>query len=120
MTRLDASRGQKSRAGIGFLVGAGVGALGAVVYCSRDASEFSDEGKCEVYGRDFTLLITGLIGAAGGIVGGFVGYLIKTDRWEEVPLERLRVSLAPQRLLAPTGPISDVDSGLILLRSTGA
>ena len=42
----------------------------------------------------------------GGIVGGFVSHNIKTERWEEVPLEcrfcrvikqRLRVSLAPQR-----------------------
>ena len=45
-------------------------------------------------------------GALGGIVGGFVGHNIKTERWEEVPLEcrfcrvikqRLRVSLALQR-----------------------
>jgi hypothetical protein len=26
-----------------------------------------------------------------------VGALIKTDRWEEVPLDRLRVSFAPKR-----------------------
>ena len=79
-------------AGIGFAAGA----LGTVIYCSGN-NEFSDEGKCEVYGRDFTLMTTGLVGAAGGIVGVIIGYGIKTDRWEEVPLDQLRVSLAPQR-----------------------
>jgi len=39
------------------------------------------------------LIVSAIVGAAGGIVG----YFIKTDRWEEIPLERLRVSLTPQR-----------------------
>jgi hypothetical protein len=30
----------------------------------------------------------------GVIIGGFIW---KTDRWEEVPLDRLRVSFGPQR-----------------------
>ena len=38
-----------------------------------------------------------IVGAIGTVAGGLVGYFIKTERWEEVPLERLRVSLAPQR-----------------------
>ena len=97
VTRFDVSRGQKSRAGIGILVGAGAGALGAVIYCSQDKNEFSDEGKCVLFDDDTTPFQALIFGAAGGIVGGFVGYLIKTDRWEEVPLERLRVSLNPQR-----------------------
>ncbi len=32
----------------------------------------------------------------GGVVGGIIGYFVKTERWEEVPLERLRVSLTPR------------------------
>ena len=31
-----------------------------------------------------------------GLAGGIAGYFIKTDLWEEVPLERPRVSLTPQ------------------------
>ena len=57
-------------AGIGFAAGA----LGTVIFCSGNRNEFSDEGKCEVYGRDFTLMATGLVGAAGGIVGVVIGY----------------------------------------------
>ena len=33
----------------------------------------------------------------GAGVGAVVGYFIKTDRWEEISLDRLRVSFAPQR-----------------------
>ena len=33
----------------------------------------------------------------GGVVGLLGGALIKSERWEEVPLDRLRVNLGPQR-----------------------
>ena len=97
VTHLDVSRGQRSHALLGAGIGFAAGTLGTVIYCSGNRNEFSDEGKCEVLGRDFTLLATGLVGAAGGIVGVIMGYVIKTDRWEEVPLDQLRVSLAPRR-----------------------
>ncbi len=35
--------------------------------------------------------------AVKGSGRGLGGYLIKTERWEEIPLERLRLGLAPQR-----------------------
>ena len=37
------------------------------------------------------------IGAVGAVVGALAGAFTKTDRWEEVPLDRLRVSFVPQR-----------------------
>jgi hypothetical protein len=37
-----------------------------------------------------------VFGAAGGLVGLGIGALFKTERWEEVPLDQLRVSVAPQ------------------------
>jgi hypothetical protein len=93
LTRLDVYQGQKSNLllsmGIGFVAGAGLGALvGASMDCEK--AGFSDEASC-----------TGL-GAAGGaavglLVGTTAGLLIKSDRWEEVPLDQLRVSVVPQR-----------------------
>jgi hypothetical protein len=90
VTRLDVYRGQKSNLllgmGVGFGAGAGLGALvGATVDCENG---FGNEETC-----------VGL-GAAGGavvglLVGTTAGLLIKSDRWEEVPLDRLRVSFAP-------------------------
>ena len=38
-----------------------------------------------------------IFGVLGGAAGAIVGHYIKTDLWEEVPIEGLRVSLAPQR-----------------------
>ena len=94
VTRLDVNRGRRSHTLLGAGIGFAAGALWGVVLCRRKAGH-----HCGVYGSDsdFTPLVAGVLGAGGGLVGGFAGYLIKTDRWEEVPLERLRVSLAPQR-----------------------
>jgi hypothetical protein len=42
------------------------------------------------------LLGAGALGLAGTVVGAFVGLSIKTERWEEVPLDQLRLGFAPQ------------------------
>ena len=97
VTRLDVSRGQKSNFALGAGIGFAAGALVGLVHCSRDAGGFSDVGMCDLADDDLTLWVTFVIGAIGGAAVGFVGNFIKTERWEEVPLERLRVSLAPQR-----------------------
>ncbi len=100
VTRLDVSRGRKSHALLGATIGLAAGALGAVIYCkSADKTEFYDKGECSTFfGNDnLTLAFAVIYGGLGGVAGGLVGYLIKTERWEEIPLERLRVSLAPQR-----------------------
>jgi hypothetical protein len=92
LTRVDVNRGQKSNAGrgalFGFLIGAGIGAvaLGSSSLCAETLEV--PAGRCA------------LIGAGGGGVGGLLlgtiaGALIKTDRWQEVPVDRLRVSLIP-------------------------
>ena len=95
VTRLDVHRGRtgnwRKGAKIGALVGlpAGLayGVLIHVAYCH----DFDGDFEC------WPLAPLGAVagGLAGALVGGAVGAL--TDRWEEVPLERLRVSLAPQR-----------------------
>ena len=85
MTRLDVSRGLKSNTQGGAVMGVHAGALGAVVYCKAvDALEYAP-------------MLAMFFGAAGGLVGGIIGHNIKTDLWEKVPLERLRVSQTPQR-----------------------
>ena len=92
VTRLDVSRGRKSNAGLGALIGFAAGAVGTVVYCQA-----VDRGGCVLFSDDITLQLALIHGAGGGLLGLLVGHSMKTDLWEEVPLERLRVSLAPQR-----------------------
>ena len=97
VTHLDVSRGRKSLAILSASLGFAAGAAGAVVYCkSVKKNEFSEEGACVVFDSDTTPYQALLVGGLGGLVGGIVGYFIKTDRWEEVPLERVRATLAPQ------------------------
>ncbi len=96
VTRLDVSRGRKTNTGkgaeIGFLLG---GVVGAVIgYASYE--------ECACLGGGVgpeTLAVAGAgIGALGGLVAGaLIGSSTKTDRWREVPLDRVRVSLGPQR-----------------------
>ena len=47
-----------------------------------------------------SLLLTGT-GLAGGLlgagVGAVIGWAIKTERWEEVPLDRLQLNMVPLR-----------------------
>ncbi len=93
VTRLDVSRGERSRwargLGVGFLGGALIGAAYGGTHAGTDAWDLPTDVAVGLGAAFF--------GAGGGLVGGIAGYFIKTDRWEEVPLERLSVSLAPQR-----------------------
>ena len=86
VTRLEVSRGMKSRAftgarwgfGIGGLIGMGIG-----YYSTDDWDEAETQG----------LLGALLGGVAGAVVGGLVGSTMEVERWEEVPIDRLRVSV---------------------------
>ena len=96
VTWLEVSRGQKSAigkgAGIGFLVGAGLGA--GVGFAFGKALEDIDACDC----HPAMMVVGGLgVGALGALIGAGVGAATKSERWEEVPLDQLRVSFAPQR-----------------------
>ena len=95
VTRLDVSRGRKANtgkgAGIGVLLGVVAGAL--IGYASYESESFFIELDPEAYA------VWGAVfgGLVGGGVGALIGASIRTDRWQEVPLDRLRVNLGPQR-----------------------
>ncbi len=112
ITKLEIARGTKSigigrGAGIGFLVGALTGAIIGATYESPEpecesASQGDDPigiavGCTDVISPEM-LVIGGAIvlGAVGAGIGAVIGS-IKSDRWEEVPLDQLRVSFVPQR-----------------------
>ena len=68
--------------GLGGLAGAGIGLL-------------ADEEGNDLRSEDAAALGAGFFGIIGFFAGTIAGYI--TDRWEEVPLDRLRVSVAPRR-----------------------
>jgi hypothetical protein len=104
LTRLEVSRDRQSRAGTGGIVGLVGGAVAGAVICiaaqcsltSGSESAFEDEGLNSI------ALAAALGGAAGYSVGFLIGSAIKVDRWEEIPLDMLRVTVAPW----PTGGLS--------------
>ncbi len=102
VTRLDVSQGRRTNtgtgAGIGFLLG---GVVGAVIgYASY--AECVPQGWFSCIGPDFgpevVAVMVGLVGGTGGaLFGALIGSAIKTDRWQEVPPDRFRLQVAPQR-----------------------
>ncbi len=94
---LEASRGRKGHVavgvGLGFLAGAGTGALVGALACKNQG--------CLSGSDDLGGAVTALSAGIGGVVGMLVGGLIgahKTDMWEAVPSSRWHVSTLP------TGP----------------
>lgn len=97
ITRVEVSRGLRTHrltgAGVGFLVGGGVAfALlntgGSTSLCDRSANQDA-MGSAECIG------LAALGGAAGAGLGAIIGGFVRTERWQDVPLERLRISLRP-------------------------
>ena len=94
ITKLEVSRGRKSNAVKGALLGGIptgliIGGLVAALCASPDIGCSNGLG----------LVAAGFgVGFVGGaFIGGVIGALSTTDRWEEVPLDQLRVSFVPQR-----------------------
>ena len=101
LTRLEVSRGQKSGAGtggiVGLVTGAAFGAMIGIASADTDCDWlFSHE--CDINKELESAALATVGGAIVGYgVGVLLGSIVKVDRWEEVPLSRLRVRLAPGR-----------------------
>jgi hypothetical protein len=103
VTRLEVSQWRKSFGfgkGMlyGLLIGGGGGALVGALYGTQEDIEcgLGDhlDGPCPELKALFGVVLAGV---PGTVIGGVVGALVKTEGWEEVPLDRLRVRFAPQR-----------------------
>jgi len=82
-------RGMLIGSGIGLLVGAGVGHL----LCTGAYECEPGNGWWSIYvGAG-----AGIGVAAGMLVGGVVGHAIHVEQWQDISLDRLRVSVVPQQ-----------------------
>ena len=99
-TRSNTGRG----AGIGFLMGALVGA--SVGFAMGDDPPCVPQGLfgCMMdfrFRKEEKAAGLGIAGALGGaLIGTIVGAATRTDRWEEIPLDELRIQPSP---VAPDG-----------------
>lgn len=95
ITKLEFSKGHKRSAGkgagLGFLIGAGVGVIAGTI-AAQSYSGYDTE--TDWYWYQTAPVFGGGCGILGALVGGFVG--ADAERWEPVPLP-VRLSVAPQR-----------------------
>jgi hypothetical protein len=113
VTLLDVSRGISDKSTlIGIGAGAFAGVLVGIAVASDQGSDMSssgtpsnntgtqitnsrsDQGSVTLSGAAVAPIAGAFI---GGFVGGLVGKAFRKHRWEAVPLDRLRLSLTPER-----------------------
>ena len=96
VTRLEVSQGRKSNALKGLLIGSIVGVPAGAVLVLLWTTRGSDN-PCSDYPAACAAGGAAVVGVTGALVGLGIGALSKSERWEEVPLDRLRVSIVPLR-----------------------
>jgi hypothetical protein len=86
ITRIEVGAGRRRRTVKGLLIGAAMTGASAAMGggCSPGGcSSGSDHAAAGI--------------AAGATIGAAVGYLVKSERWTSLPVERVRVGVAPNR-----------------------
>lgn len=91
LAKLEISRGKKGHWGKGALIGTGLGLVAGIIAARIDQVEIDDsnwlfagsEEQLEPISDAAIVFVSTVTGAA---LGGIIGALIKTERWEEVPL----------------------------------
>jgi hypothetical protein len=102
--RLEVARGRRTTAREGAAYGGLVGAVLGGLAVAGLAEALCDYGSdCSASAEGY-LVGAGIFGAAGAGVGALTGLAIKTDRWERLPVDRVRVGIRP----APGGASAQV------------
>jgi len=92
--RLEILQGHRSYKWPGAIIGAACGTLIGVGI----GYAFTREDDWGNMSREIAMTVGGIgLGILGIGIGALVGQAAKTDKWEEVPLDRLRVSVVPTR-----------------------
>jgi hypothetical protein len=91
---IEISRGRRSEASrgalVGFLVGGVGGAIAAIIHCSGSCEE--NQGA---FGDEAGLAIIGGGALAGTGIGWLVGSMFHQEGWQPVSLRRIHVAFAP-------------------------
>ncbi len=98
ISRLEVSRGARSRwragAVTGFLVGAG--GTFALLNQGDSTNPCDSSANQDAMGMGACVGLATLGGVAGAGLGALVGKLLRTEDWHKVPADRMRVSLGPR------------------------
>ncbi len=81
-----------------MLLGAALGGTGTYVVCQNLDVGFGTPTSAERDAACRSDAVKGLVagGVGGAIIGMGIGAMVKSDRWQEVPLDRLQVRIVPQ------------------------
>ena len=94
VTKVEVSRGKKSNsligAGIGALVGAGTGAI--IGFSDGDDPPLFSEEPFPFSAEQKAAILALMGGAIGAIIGAIIGANVESERWEEMPLEKVPMS----------------------------
>jgi len=89
--QLDVAAGRRSNSGVGALAGAVFGGVIGAIESGERIPAYSDNRTANTGNKT---LRGGLIGvAAGAVLGAAIGALVRSDRWQIVPLTRLRLGI---------------------------
>ena len=96
LTQFEVSSGKKSRFGLGLGIGLFAGTITGLAVGAYIGSEMDCGITQFCYPPGTVALLGGLAGgAAGALIGGIIGALSVSERWEEVPLDRLHIGPSP-------------------------
>lgn len=98
VTRLEVSRGQTSHWKTGALIGFPVGAL--IVFSALNTGDSTNpcdpSSNQDAAGMGFCVGVAALAGGVpGALLGGTIGWLIRSERWEPVPLGSVGLRMLP-------------------------
>ena len=93
--RLDVARGRRTAAKEGAISGGILGlVLGVLAVHTVSHALCENATDCDASPQGYGIG-AGVFAAGGAGLGALVGLAIKTDRWERVPVDRLRVAIGP-------------------------
>jgi hypothetical protein len=99
ITRMEVSRGKKRAVLDGASIGSGLGVIvGALTQVGKPPGRTCDAWLSSLCAldREAHVVQAGLIGGAvGGLLGAALGYAVRTERWEGLPVGRVRAAVAP-------------------------
>jgi len=93
VTRIEVSRGRRSHGLTGAVIGAPVGAVAGLAILTLANGAWVC-GDYEIGALCGAVAGGGVIG--GALLGALVGGAVKTDRWEDVSFNSVRVTIVPQ------------------------
>ena len=95
LEKLDVSTGSKGNFANGAIMGlVSGGAVGAIIGLAAGDDE---SGFLQFSAQDKAAMAGGLLGGVGLLFGAAIGASIKSDKWESVSLERMRVDILPRQ-----------------------